>query len=225
LAIDHARPDERGGDASVAVILPDQLLLAQLGVRVDVAILGMRLDRRVLVDHGPARQTSHAVDRERAAEHVTDRATRGLHLGQHGLEQVLGGDHAVLEHVRGRAARGRGQVVDDVHALDRAGAVGGDVERADRQLDAAGIRALQPRQARLIAARAHQQADAAVTADEESLDQRRAEEAIGPGDEDLHAFPPAAPVRIWSKIWSMIQAMRSMSRVEIGSGAPCRMLS
>ena len=57
------------------VVLPKELFLAQLGVGVEVAPLGVGLERGLLVNHGVPRQLGDPVDPERAAEDHLGRST------------------------------------------------------------------------------------------------------------------------------------------------------
>jgi hypothetical protein len=138
--------------------------------------------------------------------------------GGNRFQQRLGSDDAVQVHVGGRALHRRGQVIDDVRALDRLPRVCG---RDDVRLDEAQACIAMARgglvEARALAARTGDDADLAHAVREQALDQRAAEKTARSRDDDVH---DRAPGLICAKISSIQREIRSMSRVEIGSGAP-----
>ena len=67
--VDRAWPEHHEREAEPLLVLPEQPLLPELGLRVDVAPLGVALEGRRLVDERAARQLGDAVDAERADEH------------------------------------------------------------------------------------------------------------------------------------------------------------
>jgi hypothetical protein len=64
-AEDDAGTEHDEGQASVAVVLPGELLLPQLGEGIRVAPLWVRLERRVLVDERAPRHSGRSQDSER----------------------------------------------------------------------------------------------------------------------------------------------------------------
>jgi hypothetical protein len=184
--VDDAGPEHHEGQPVSLGVLVEEPLLAQLGLRVVVALLGVGLERGRLAHHVPAPQLGDPVHAERRHEHDLRLAP----LGDDGLEQVLRGDAGREEDVGGRARERRGQVVDELDALHDLGRLGDGADAADHHLGArlagrAGVAREHRVEPAAVAAAAHEQAQVAVAVREQALDQRRAEEAVRAGDERL----------------------------------------
>ena len=189
-AIDHTGTQYDQRNVVVALVLPDELLLAMLGMGVDIALFGMGLDGRVFIDHAAVGQLGHAVDRKRAAVNQLYRAIGFAALGDHGLEQVLGGHRAAGKHLGCSTTHGSRQVIHQIDAIDGSLTIGGFVERTNTVLDAAWILRLEGFEPLPIAARPDQRADVFFAPLQQSLDQSRAQKSVRTGHQYLHDLAP-----------------------------------
>jgi len=209
-SIDHTGTNDDHRKVVRTLVLPEQGLLAQLGLRVDVAPSRLRLQRRLLVEPGTPPHPVDAVDAEGGDEHDLRPPPRRHDR----VEELLRGDHAVQEQIGGGAADTGGQVVDHVHVLDRARAVVLAREGAENELDARGRMTLEEGlQTRAAKARPDEELQLRLAVGQETLDDRSPEEAAGARDQDLHDDGRAASViASCLQISSMIQDTRMMSR-------------
>ena len=97
------------------MIFPEEFLLAQLCLRVEIAALGIGLERCVLIDQRPACQPRCPVHAKRADQHDLGRTLPA----QHSFQQVLRSHHGIQKQIRGSTAGTCGQVVNHIRIVER----------------------------------------------------------------------------------------------------------
>ena len=223
--VDDAGASDGEPDDALVVVLPAELLLPELALRVGVASRRLVLERGALVDDGPARQIRDAVDAERAHEDEERRLVSSRRGGPGDrLAEVLRRDDGVEEDVCRRAAHRGGDVEDGVYALDggRGGIDRG--ERADEALDV-GMLLDDALEMRDVAALADEATKVRAPSRDEALHERRPEESGCSCYERLGHDPSSSRwTSSCAKISSSIAETRRMSRCEIGGGVSSTML-
>ena len=108
--VDHARTQDNKLKAVLLLVLPEQLLLPQLGMGIRVSQLRVVFERRGFVDARAASQWHHPVNAERADKNHASLSHRHTFARFQPLKQVAGDNHRIGKQLCRSAFQARSQM-------------------------------------------------------------------------------------------------------------------
>jgi hypothetical protein len=110
--IDNTRTNNHEFETVSLLVFPEQLFLAQFGVRVVIAALGMRFEHGLLVHLCATAEASNSVHTKRA--HQDDAHRLAI---CHGIQQIPGSYYGIEKEVRGSSLLSSGEMKNKLHTL------------------------------------------------------------------------------------------------------------